>query len=35
MPDITALTATLRQLEESILDPAVRADPALAGFLGV
>jgi len=28
MPDITALTATLRQLEESILDPAVRADPA-------
>lgn len=28
MPDTTALTATLRQLEESILDPAVRADPA-------
>ncbi len=28
MPEITALTATLRQLEESILDPAVRADPA-------
>jgi hypothetical protein len=28
MPDITALTATLRALEESILDPAVRADPA-------
>ena len=28
MPETTALTATLRQLEESILDPAVRADPA-------
>jgi hypothetical protein len=28
MTDIAALTALLRQLEESILDPAVRADPA-------
>ncbi len=31
MPDtaaLTALTAQLRQLEDSILDPAVRADPA-------
>ncbi len=27
MPDTTALTAQLRQLEESILDPAMRADP--------
>ena len=26
--DLTALTATLRALEESILDPAVRSDPA-------
>ena len=26
--DLAALTATLRTLEESILDPAVRADPA-------
>lgn len=28
MPDTTALTAELRQLEDSILDPAMRADPA-------
>jgi hypothetical protein len=28
MTDITSLTATLRALEDSILDPAVRADPA-------
>ncbi len=28
MTDITALTAELRALEDSILDPAVRADPA-------
>lgn len=28
MTDTAALTATLRALEESILEPAVRADPA-------
>jgi hypothetical protein len=28
MPVITALTAELRALEDSILDPAMRADPA-------
>jgi len=27
-PDISAITATLRTLEDSILDPAVRSDPA-------